>query len=201
MTEFWEEAFKNKQEMWGKTPTRSAKISAELFAQNGLKNILIPGIGYGRNASAFLNKGMTVTGIEISETAIDLAKISFGPGLKIYHGSVSDMPFDSLNYDGIYCHALIHLLSKEDRKKLLSDCFNQLLPKGMMVFTAISKEASTYGQGKEISKDRFQQFGGVNMFFYDKRSIQEEFDEFGLETINTVEENYPFYLIQCRRSS
>jgi len=29
-----------------------------------LKNILIPGIGYGRNARIFLEQGMAVTGIE-----------------------------------------------------------------------------------------------------------------------------------------
>lgn len=48
-----------------------------------VKNILIPGIGYGRNAQVFRENGMSVTGIEISQTAIDLAKKHFGDDLTI----------------------------------------------------------------------------------------------------------------------
>jgi SAM-dependent methyltransferase len=197
MTEFWEEAFKSKQEMWGSVPTQTAVLSAELFAKNGLKEILIPGIGYGRNATPFLNKGMTVTGIEISETAIHLAEKHFGKTFKIHHGSVTDMPVDQAIYDGIFCHALIHLLDESERKKLIADCYNQLATGGLMIFTAITKDASTYGQGRLISNDRYEQFGGVNMFFYDLQSIQQEFGNYGFHHIETVEENYPFYLIQC----
>lgn len=50
---------------------------------------------------------MTVTGIEISETAIQLAEKHFGHTLKIHHGSVTDMPFDHAVYDGIFCHAIV----------------------------------------------------------------------------------------------
>lgn len=44
-----------------------------------------------------------------------------------------------------------------------------------MIFTVISKEAVTYGQGKEISKDRFEQFEVVKFFFYDECAINNEF--------------------------
>lgn len=74
MTEFWESSFRDKQTMWGFEPADSAISSVELFQKNGLKKILIPGFGYGRNAKIFTDNGFDVTGIEISETAIDLAK-------------------------------------------------------------------------------------------------------------------------------
>ena len=41
---------------------------------------------------------MNVTGIEISKTAIDLARRN-DINSEIYHGSVSDMPFDDKLYD------------------------------------------------------------------------------------------------------
>lgn len=74
MTEFWEEAFKDKQEMWGLKPAKSTVLTKDFFAEHKIKNVLIPGIGYGRNAQIFIDNGITVTGIEISQTAIDLAK-------------------------------------------------------------------------------------------------------------------------------
>ena len=159
--------------------------------------MLIPGIGYGRNAQVFMDNGMTVTGIEISQTAIELAQKHFGNELKVYHGSVTDMPFDENLYDGIFCYGLIYLLDKNERVKLIQDCFNQLTEDGYMVFTAITKGAETYGQGTQLSKDRFEMFGGVKIFFYDKQSIGEEFGNTGLFEITEVTENYPFYLIKC----
>lgn len=197
--EFWESAFTNKQEMWGFEPSKSAMLTKDFFVQKSLKNILIPGIGYGRNAQIFKDNGMTVTGIEISKTAIELARKHYGTDIIIHHGSVTDMPFDQYKYDGIFCYALIHLLDTHARAKLIADCYRQLSDQGYMVFTAISKEAHTYGQGKFISKDRYEIFDGVNMFFYDKTSIHDEFGKAGLIDITTIEENYPFFLITCQK--
>jgi len=200
MTEFWEQAFKDKQEMWGLEPAKSTVLTKDFFVEHKVKNVLIPGIGYGRNAQIFIDNGMSVTGIEISQTAIDLAQKHFGNKLKIYHGSVTEMPFDDKLFEGIFCYGLIYLLDKNERAKLIQDCFNQLTENGLMVFTAITKDAQTYGQGTQISRDRFELFGGVKIFFYDKQSIEEEFGNTGLFEITEVMENYPFHLIKCRKS-
>jgi SAM-dependent methyltransferase len=200
MKEFWEETFKNKKEMWGLNPAKSTVLTKDFFVENGVKNVLIPGIGYGRNAQIFRENGMTVTGIEISQTAIELGQKHFGNDLTIYHGSVTKMPFDNNLYDGIYCYGLIYLLNKEEREKLIQECYNQLTENGFMVFTAITKESKTYGQGTYISKDRFEMFGGVKIFFYDKEAVEQEFGKAGLFEITEVTENYPFYLIKCKKN-
>ncbi|MFH7004385.1 class I SAM-dependent methyltransferase [Flavobacterium bizetiae] len=199
MAEFWEDNFIEKQEMWGLEPSKSAIVVKDLFVEKAIKNILIPGIGYGRNAQVFRDNGITVTGIEISQTAIDLAAKHYGTDLKIYHGSVTDMPFDNHKYEGIFCYALIHLLDSKDREKLIRDCYNQLSENGYMIFTAITKEAHTYGKGKFISKDRYEIFDGVQMYFYDKEAILAEFDQFGLFEITEVEESFPFFMIKCKK--
>ncbi|MEQ9375316.1 MAG: class I SAM-dependent methyltransferase [Imperialibacter sp.] len=199
MGEFWETSFVEKQAMWGFEPSRSAVLTKEFFVQKSVKNMLIPGIGYGRNAQIFTDNGIAVTGIEISKTAIALARKHYGSGMTIHHGSVVDMPFDAHQYDGIFCYALIHLLDADERKKLIRDCYNQLSQGGYMVFTAISKEAHTYGKGKLVSKDRYEIFEGVKMYFYDRASIHAAFDEAGLFEITQVNENFPFFLVKCRK--
>jgi len=196
-TEFWEKAFKDKQEMWGLGSTQSALLAAAMFGDKGIKKVLIPGIGYGRNAQAFLRKGMEVTGIEISKTAIELAEKHYGATMKIYHGSVMDMPFDNDRYDGIFSYALIHLFDENERMKLVRNCYEQLSDNGYMVFAAISRKAQSYGQGTLIGKDRYEQFGGVKIFFYDEASIQKEFGNSGLIEITEVSESHPMYLIKC----
>ena len=208
MTEFWESSFRDKQEMWGLEPADSAIAAVDLFRKNGLTKILIPGFGYGRNAQLFNDNGFDVTGIEISETAIDLAKKNYGDHLKIYHGSVSAMRFDNEIYDGIFCYALIHLLSVKDRAKLIEDCYDQLRPDGYMVFIAISKSDIQYGDGNEISKDTFETRHGVTLFFYDSDSIKKEFGKFGLIESKEINEpamnvdNKPsrkFWQITCKK--
>tara|TARA_R110002050_G_scaffold56512_1_gene126979 strand:- start:71460 stop:72086 length:627 start_codon:yes stop_codon:yes gene_type:complete len=198
MAEFWESSFKDKKVMWGFEPADSAKAAVALFTENGLSKILIPGFGYGRNANIFTENGLEVTGIEISETAINLAKKHYGTTVKVHHGSVSDMPFDQELYDGVFCYALIHLLNAADRMKLINDCYNQLKPNGYMVFVAISKKATTYGEGKELSEDRFETNHGVQLFFYDSGTIEKEFGQYGL--IDAREINEPAKHIENRPS-
>lgn len=199
--EFWETSFIDKQTMWGFAPAHSAVLARDIFVKASVRHVLVPGIGYGRNAQLFVDSGMAVTGIEISQTAIALAKRHYGSTMTIHHGSVSDMPFDHARYDGIFCYALIHLLDSHERARLINNCYTQLADGGTMVFTAISKEAHTYGQGQPVSKDRYEIFDGMKMFFYDRQSIQREFGQAGLAEIIPVSENFPFFLITCKKDS
>lgn len=208
MDDFWEKSFIEKQTMWGFEPCESAIIAKDLFLEQKVKNVLIPGIGYGRNAKLFLEKGMTVTGIEISKTAIDLAKKHYGPEMKIYHGSVTDMPFDTHLYEGIFCYGLIYLLNAEERQKLIRDCFNQLQPNGIMVFSVISKNSPNYGIGKQIDKDWYEIPQGARLYFYDESSINREFKNHGLTDFIEIDEPvknissrppFKFWLVKCKK--
>ncbi len=209
MTEFWESSFIDKQEMWGLEPAESAITTLELFKKHKLNSILIPGFGYGRNANIFTENGFKVTGIEISETAIDIGKKHFGDNIKVYHGPVSSMPYDKELYDGIFCYALLHLLNAKERIKLINDCYNQLKLNGYMVFVTISKKDNRYGEGKEISKDTFETKHGVTLFFYDSDSVQTEFGNYGLIEVKEISEvsknienksSQKFVQIICRKN-
>lgn len=100
MSEFWEDMFQKIGLMWQFEAADSTIFTRGLFAANGLQKILIPGVGYGRNAKIFVESGFDVTGIEISETAIRLAREN-GLNFSIHHGSVNQMPFDESVYYGI----------------------------------------------------------------------------------------------------
>lgn len=205
MTEFWETAFIEKQLMWGFEPARSAIFARDYFARTGVKDVLIPGVGYGRNAKAFLAHGMSVTGIEISETAISLARTQLGLNFTIHHGSVVNMPYDSKQYDGIFCYGLIYLLDAPGRERLIRDCYNQLTQGGHMIFTVISKAAPMYGRGSRLGDDWFEPFPGVKMYFYDADSVRQEFGPYGLIEFSEIDEpagggqSLPFINVICKK--
>ena len=203
MTEVWESTFTKHQMMWGIEPTASALVASELFARRGVTSVLIPGIGYGRNARPFLDRGMSVTGIEISATAITFAREKLHLDLPIHHGSVTDMPFDDRTHDGIFCYGLLYLLDAAGRAKLLSDCARQLRPGGLMVFTLISKQFDSYGQGTKVGEDWYEIGPGVRLYFYDEDSIRRELGPYGVVDIARIDEpmhNHtvrPFLQVTC----
>ncbi|WP_264740605.1 class I SAM-dependent methyltransferase [Cytobacillus firmus] len=205
--EFWELSFIEKQTMWGFEAADSAILTKDFFLERNVKDILLPGIGYGRNAKVFIENGINVTGIEISKTAIDLARQN-GVDSRIFHGSVTDMPFDSKLYTGVFSHALLHLLNKHERENFIQDCYDQLKPDGYMIFTAVSKKAPMFGKGKQLDKDYFEIMEGVKMFFYDSDTIKQEFGQYGLIESSEIDEpnkdmkNKPpinFLMIKCKK--
>lgn len=46
---------------------RICNFDKRFFLEKNVKDILVPGIGYGRNAKVFIDNGINVTGIEISK--------------------------------------------------------------------------------------------------------------------------------------
>jgi len=74
-----------------------------------------------------------------------------------------------------------------------------------MFFTAITKDASTYGVGDKLGADRYRTKDGVNLFFYDEASIKEEFAEFGLIEAIKIDETgngkpaTKFWKIICKK--
>jgi SAM-dependent methyltransferase len=206
MTELWEATFRENQLLWGLEPTASAGFAGDYFARMGVKHVLIPGIGYGRNAKPFIEHGMSVSGIEISETAIALARTQVGLQIPIHHGSVTNMPFDRRQYDGIFCYGLIHLLDADGRQKLIRDCYRQLTPGGHMIFAALSKRAPMYGQGTRLGDDWYERLPNLTMYFYDAESVEREFGPYGLVESTEIDESLggggslPFINVVCRKT-
>ena len=208
MKKYWENKFLEIGTMWGYEPADSTICTYNFFKKNNIQNILIPGVGYGRNAKIFLDGNINVTGIEISEHAIKLARKN-GLDFNIYHGSVNQMPFDEQKFDGIFCYALVHLLNKNERRKLIQNCFDQLEINGYMIFVVVSKKANMYGYGKKLSADRFELMNGLNVYFYDSDSAISEFKNFGLVDVKEIDEpikhldNQPplsCIMITCKRN-
>jgi SAM-dependent methyltransferase len=187
-TEFWDNKFREVKTLWGMEPSDAALLAKDLFVKQHVSEILIPGVGYGRNASVFLQAGMKVTGIEISAYAIHMARNEYKFDFPIYHGSVTDMPFDNKFFDGIFCYALIHLLNKTERKQFIQHCYNQLKPHGTMIFIVISKKSTLYKTGQFLSTDRYELNKGLKVFFYDIESAKKEFGDFGMLDIHEIDE-------------
>ncbi len=200
---YWDSIF-NDGAIWAFYPAESAILASKYFHQHNISTILIPGVGYGRNCDPFIAKGMELTGIEISQKAIETARLN-NLTFPIIHGSVLNMPFSSTKYNGIYCYSLLHLFNRSERKTFLQNCYNQLTPKGKMIFVVVSTNTPMFGEGKLLSKNRYGMNNGLNVFYYTPSAIEKEFGVTGLIDYKEIDEpikhldNYPplkcYYII------
>ena len=187
MPNFWENLFAEKGTLWDFNPSDSALIAAKLFHENDLNKILIPGVGYGRNAKLFIDRGFNVTGIEISETAIELARKN-NLNFNIYHGSLINIPFDSKTYDGVFCYATLHLFTKQERTRILNNCYNLLEQNGIMFFTVVSIDSIEDFIGKLICENTKKLENGIEVHFYNSESILHDFGNYNIIDISKIEE-------------
>jgi hypothetical protein len=61
-----------------------------------------------------------------------------------------------------------------------------------MVFTLATVQNSLYGQGKFISRNRFEISKGLNAYFYDSHAIETEFSPYGIIDCHDIPEPVKF---------
>ena len=72
MSSYWENRFTNEGMIWGENPSNTVYHAIGILKKYNVKHVLVLGSGYGRNTKA-LSSLLSVEGIEISQSAIDLA--------------------------------------------------------------------------------------------------------------------------------
>jgi SAM-dependent methyltransferase len=180
--EFWEKRFNEEGKVWGELPSKSAYHALELFRKHGVKSILVPGSGYGRNTRLFSASSFDVTGIEISGTACNLAK-QFDPSSKVYEGSVLDMSLVPGTFEAIYCFNTLHLFCEDDRRLFMQECLNKLGQAGLAFFTVFSEEEPSYGEGREVESNTYESRPGRPTHYFTEDDLKEHFRDF--EVIET----------------
>ncbi|MBY9004183.1 MAG: methyltransferase domain-containing protein [Candidatus Lokiarchaeota archaeon] len=186
--EYWEKRFLDGGKIWGTEPSQTAKYALELFKKHGLHKILVPGAGYGRNTKLFSDSNLGVVGIEISESAINIAR-SFNPKTQFFQGSVLDMPFDDVKYDGIYSCNVLHLLLKDDRILFLKKCYNQLKLNGFAFFAVFSDKEKSFGKGKRIEENTYESKPWRPTHYFTEFDLKEHFKEFTVIETGIIEDH------------
>lgn len=189
MKVYWDKRFKDEGVIWSDNPSQSALSANEKFKSYSIKNVLILGIGYGRNARPFIESGYSVSGIEISDEAV---KILNNSNLKlkidkVYQGSLLDMPFDNKSYDVIFSFNVLHLFLESERHTIIEKCKNMLSPIGLVYFTAISELDLEFGKGIEVEKNTFDKKGKPVHFFSDT-DLRGHFRDFNIIDTGLIDE-------------
>lgn len=128
------------------------------FCGSGQYELLDLGCGSGRHMIYMKEEGISVCGIDYSETSIDYVKQHFEARDwrgEFHVGSLCSLPFDSNRFDGIICYGVLLYLKLSDIKIAISEMFRVLKPGGKAFVVVRSIEDMRYGMGLEVENNTF----------------------------------------------
>ena len=175
ISHFWNKRFIKEGKIWGLQPTKSARIASDVFKQTRAKKILVCGCAYGRNAIYFAKQGFDVTAIDNSPIAIEMAtKLKLGSMTKLSYqlADARNLPFEAEEFDAVFDHALLHLLSATERLQALKEYRRVLKPKGFLVLCVFSVQDPSYGKGRKVDENTFESRVGRVAHYFDNSDLQ-----------------------------
>jgi 2-polyprenyl-3-methyl-5-hydroxy-6-metoxy-1,4-benzoquinol methylase len=174
--EFWDNKYLKENIIWGFNPTKIIIDCENIFYENNIRDILIMGIGYGRNGKYFTEKGYNVDGVEISDEAINIGR-SFVAQINFIKGNVLDIELQK-KYNAVFCYDILQILLKNDRNKLIEQCIKYCKNDGLIMISCLSKKDGLFGMGKEIEENTFKPEDEKELHFHYS-------DEFEMKNINS----------------
>ncbi|MBI5225134.1 class I SAM-dependent methyltransferase [Candidatus Micrarchaeota archaeon] len=177
----WEKEYKTGRGMWKGTTNFALNLPS------GSK-ILEIGCGNGKHLSSFFNKGYDVYAMDVSPTAIELAKdrakISKAK-VHFYVGDASKLDFKDGFFDCVFMFHLLAHLSLEDQAKAVFEAFRVLKKGGKCYFRDFHVSDYRFGKGIEVEKNTFRRGTNVWVHYFTEEELKEMFRKagFGVEKI------------------
>jgi SAM-dependent methyltransferase len=187
MNEYWETRFQAEGKIWGESPSRTASYALGLFRKAGVKTLLVPGSGYGRNTKLFSSSGFKVSGVEISATAFKLAQ-DFDRLSQFFYASALDLSFLKDKLDAIYCFNVLHLFKEKDRKLFIKECVDRLKTRGLMFFTVFSEKEDSFGKGAQTEPNTFESKPGRPVHYFTENDLKAHLNGFNILETGILED-------------
>jgi ubiquinone/menaquinone biosynthesis C-methylase UbiE len=140
-----------------------AKIVEKALENHKNAKILDAGIGSGRLAAILSQKGFPVTGVDISDEMLKIARKN-APEARILKADIKSLPFKS-EFDAAVClgRTTTYMLTDTDVKKLLESLYRALKEGGVLVIDAFDKDklAEQFDRYSDRVEEYKTQFGVV----------------------------------------
>ncbi len=146
--------------------------------------ILDAGCAAGRDTKFLQDRGLLVTGLDISQSLLAIARQKY-PELEFVEGNFLNLPFIDNTFDGVWARAsLLHLETVEDVIRALSE-FNRVLKPGGVIHVYIKQQL-----GEEKASVVSDSLSNHDRFFqwFTKTEIEELLQKTGF-VITMIEDN------------
>lgn len=192
--EQWDSQFSRSDAFFGEQPSEFARISLELFRQNGVRSLLEVGCGQGRDTVLFAGQALAVTALDYSEAAVaGVRKKAADAGLLAQlhpcrHDVREALPFADEQFDACYSHMLLCMeLSTAEIAFVLREMHRVLKPGGLAVYSVRSNFDRHYRAGTHWGEDIYE-IGGFAVQFFTAEKIRRLSRGYELLQVNRMEE-------------
>lgn len=119
--------------------------------------VLDVGCAAGRDARFFAHKGMQITGIDVSEKLLDIAKKNSPHSVRYLQQDMRHLTFAPESFDGIWANASLLHLKREEVKPVLLSFYKLLKPAGVL-FIRVKEGAGENDVKEELSSNQIRHF-------------------------------------------
>ncbi len=158
----WEEWYRRNPRNWKGSPLPLPDLP------KGAR-VLDVGCGTGSTMIQAVEMGFSVSGIDISRTAIDKARERLKARGHLFEVAVHDIR-DGLGsfepFDCIFMHHVLDSMLERDREHAVEISMNSLVDGGVISFQDYSVKDMRMGKGREIEKNTFLKGDGLMAHFF-----------------------------------
>ncbi len=147
---------------------------AKLLPKGG--SILDVGCGGGRDAEFFAKRGLKVIGTDVSDVLINLAQKNV-PQATFMCEDILKSKFPKNSFEGIWAHAILLHLKRNDVPKALKK-FHTILKSGGMLHVRVKK-----GKGEEFVKEKLSAWNERFYTYFTKKEMEDMFKKEGFKVI------------------
>ena len=197
-SQHWESNFSIKSEMFGLTPSLSAKKALKLFQEKKIDKIVEIGAGLGRDTIFFAKNLIYTTALDYSPSGIKVIN------QKIKKDNLSNyistklfdvrekLPFEDNSIEACYSHMLYCMaLTIDDLQKLNNEIQRILKPGGINIYTVRHTNDGDFQRGIHRGEDLYENDGFI-VHFFSKNKINSLLDGFiNLEITSFEEGSFP----------
>ena len=193
-SQYWEDNFLNKPEMFGLEPSEAAINTLKTLKEQNIKKVVELGAGLGRDTIFFAKNSINVEALDYSPTAIKVInkkvqenKLSNLISTKIFDVR-KKLPFENNSVEVCFSHMLYCMaLTTAEIKYLNSEICRVLKPGGMNVYTVRHTGDGDYKNGTHIGEDLYENDGFIVHFFSEEK-VRQIADGFNVLNIENFEE-------------
>jgi SAM-dependent methyltransferase len=193
-SQYWEENFLSKPEMFGLNPSEAAINTLKTFREKNIKKIIELGVGLGRDTLFFARNSINVEALDYSPAAIKIInkkvienKLSNLVSTKIFDVR-KQLPFEDNSVEACFSHMLYCMaLTTTELKYLNSEICRILKPGGFNIYTVRHTGDGDYKNGKHVGEDLYENDGFIVHFFSEEK-VKQITDGFNIIDIEKFEE-------------
>jgi cyclopropane fatty-acyl-phospholipid synthase-like methyltransferase len=162
------------------------------------ERVLDVGCGNGNHVLFFAEQGLSATGVDISESAIELGRqraAETGLDVDFKIGDAADLSWGSETFDLVVSDGVLDHVSFSEAKSILAEIRRVSTPDAYIFLSLRSTADSECGRGEKVKENTYilkQGYEkGMLQHFFDRRSIEELLDGYEIFDIEHLKREYP----------